>query len=60
MSNHPEYPANPKNPVQENERISFMVDKKNKNKDIIRSSAFEYLTFIEAHGEGGVEAVYAG
>ena len=31
---------------------------KNKN-DIIRSSAAEYLTFIAANGEGGVEVVYA-
>ncbi|MCP5498883.1 MAG: virulence RhuM family protein [Leptospiraceae bacterium] len=28
-------------------------------KEIIRSSAAEYLTFIAANGEGGVEAVYA-
>lgn len=26
---------------------------------IVRSSAAEYLTFIAASGEGGVEAVYA-
>lgn len=32
--------------------------KKNEN-SIIRSSAAEYLTFITASGEGGVEAVYA-
>ena len=32
---------------------------KKKNSDIVRSSAAEYLTFIAAHGEGGVEAVYA-
>jgi hypothetical protein len=31
---------------------------KNK-KDIIRSSSAEYLTFIAATGEGGVEAIYA-
>ncbi len=35
-----------------------MMNKK-KNSDIVRSSAAEYLTFIAAHGEGGVEAVYA-
>jgi len=27
--------------------------------DIVRSSAVEYLTFVAASGEGGVEAVYA-
>ena len=26
---------------------------------IVRSSAAEYLTFIAANGEGGVEAIYA-
>ncbi len=26
---------------------------------IVRSSAAEYLTFIAAHGEGGVEVIYA-
>lgn len=36
-----------------------MVVKKNGKQDIVRSSAAEYLTFIAAHGEGGVEAVYA-
>ena len=36
-----------------------MADKKKKKSDIVRSSAAEYLTFIAAHGEGGVEAVYA-
>jgi len=35
-----------------------MKPKKNEN-SIIRSSAAEYLTFITASGEGGVEAVYA-
>ena len=30
-----------------------------KNRALIRSSAAEYLTFIAAHGKGGVEAVYA-
>jgi len=43
--------------------------KKDKNKElqksrkkgtsIVRSSAAEYLTFVAATGEGGVEAVYA-
>ena len=43
--------------------------KKDKNKQlqksekketlIVRSSAAEYLTFVAATGEGGVEAVYA-
>lgn len=32
---------------------------KNKKNDLIRSSAAAYLTFIAAHGEGGVEVVYA-
>ncbi len=36
-----------------------MVDKKKNKQDIVRSSAAEYLTFIAAHGEGGVEALYA-
>jgi len=30
-----------------------------KEKSIIRSSAAEYLTFVAASGEGGIEAVYA-
>jgi hypothetical protein len=33
--------------------------KSKKNEITIRSSAFEYLTFITASGESGVEAVYA-
>jgi hypothetical protein len=36
-----------------------MAEKKKRSTDIVRSSAAEYLTFIAAHGEGGVEAVYA-
>lgn len=28
-------------------------------KDVIRSSTAEYLTFIAATGEGGLEAIYA-
>ena len=36
-----------------------MEDNNNKNKSIIRSSSAEYLTFIAATGEGGVEAIYA-
>lgn len=36
-----------------------MDDKKRSNKDIVRSSAAEYLSFIAAQGEGGVEAIYA-
>lgn len=36
-----------------------MGAKKKVKQDIVRSSAAEYLTFIAAHGEGGVEAVYA-
>ena len=31
----------------------------NKETSITRSSAAEYLTFVTARGEGGVEAVYA-
>jgi hypothetical protein len=34
-------------------------NKKSKSKEIIRSSSAEYLTFIAATGEGGVEAIYA-
>jgi len=41
-----------------------MTDKKKKpdkatSKEITRSSAVEYLTFVAAQGEGGVEVVYA-
>lgn len=36
-----------------------MRSQKKKVNSIIRSSAAEYLTFIAASGEGGVEAVYA-
>ena len=32
---------------------------KNKEVSIVRSSAAEYLTFIAASGQGGVEAIYA-
>jgi hypothetical protein len=32
---------------------------KKKKHEIVRSSAAEYLTFIAAHGDGGIEAVYA-
>ncbi len=35
------------------------MSKKKKTVSVIRSSAAEYLTFIAASGEGGVEAVYA-
>ncbi|MBU2817120.1 cell filamentation protein Fic, partial [Acidithiobacillus ferrooxidans] len=31
----------------------------NKETSLTRSSAAEYLTFITAKGEGGVEAIYA-
>jgi hypothetical protein len=35
------------------------MGKEKPNKDIMRSSAAEYLTFIAATGEGGVDVVYA-
>ena len=35
------------------------MSEKKKHEISIRSSAAEYLTFIAASGEGGVEAVYA-
>ncbi len=35
------------------------MSKKNKTVPTIRSSAAEYLSFVAASGEGGVEAVYA-
>ncbi len=35
------------------------MTKKNARHSIVRSSAAEYLTFIAASGQGGVEAVYA-
>jgi hypothetical protein len=34
------------------------MEGKNKQKDIIRSSSVEYLTFIASTGDGGVNAVY--
>jgi hypothetical protein len=36
-----------------------MKSKKNKTVSIIRSSAAEYLTFVAANGESGVEAIYS-
>ena len=36
-----------------------MSKKEEKNRSLVRSSAAEYLTFIAAQGEGGVEAIYA-
>ena len=33
--------------------------KKNTAVSLVRSSAAEYLTFVAASGQGGVEAVYA-
>lgn len=36
-----------------------MENKKSNKQDIVRSSAAEYLTFIAAHGDGGIEAIYA-
>lgn len=36
-----------------------MSDKKSNEGEIVRSSAAEYLTYIAAKGEGGVEVVYA-
>ena len=35
------------------------MSKKKKQEITIRSSAAEYLTFITASGDGGVEAIYA-
>jgi hypothetical protein len=35
------------------------MSKKKQNVSIVRSSAAEYLTFVAAGGQGGVEAVYA-
>jgi len=34
------------------------MSKKEKNNDIVRSSSVEYLTFIAATGDGGVNAIY--
>ena len=39
--------------------MSKKENKKIESKDIIRSSTAEYLTFIAATGDGGVEAIYA-
>jgi hypothetical protein len=36
-----------------------MPEDREKGTSIVRSSAAEYLTFVAAHGKGGVEAVYA-
>jgi len=36
-----------------------MGKEKNSKKSLIRSSSAEYLTFIAATGEGGVDAIYA-
>jgi len=33
--------------------------KKNAEVSLVRASAAEYLTFVAASGQGGVEAVYA-
>jgi len=38
--------------------INKMKDTNNK-KSLVRSSSAEYLTFIAATGEGGVDAIYA-
>lgn len=35
------------------------MSQKKPNKDIVRSSAAEYLTFISATGQSGVEVIYA-
>jgi hypothetical protein len=35
------------------------MSKKRKQMPTIRSSAAEYLTFVAASGEGGIETVYA-
>ncbi|MFD2034248.1 hypothetical protein ACFSKL_05560 [Belliella marina] len=39
--------------------MSKKENKKLESKEIIRSSSAEYLTFIAATGEGGVDAIYA-
>jgi len=39
--------------------MSMKENRKNDSKSLIRSSSAEYITFIAAAGEGGVEAVYA-
>lgn len=39
--------------------MSKKENKKLESKDLIRSSSAEYLTFIAATGEGGVETIYA-
>jgi len=36
-----------------------MDNKMKSNKDIVRSSAAEYLSFIAAKGESGIEVIYA-
>jgi hypothetical protein len=43
--------------VKNNEKMSKKENKEEKS--LIRSSTAEYLTFIAATGEGGVEAIYA-
>lgn len=39
--------------------MSLKENKNTESKDIVRSSSAEYLTFIAATGEGGVDAIYA-
>lgn len=46
-----------KDPKKENQ-MSKKKDEETDSKAIIRSSTAEYLTFIAATGEGGVEAIY--
>lgn len=39
--------------------MSMKENKNTESKDMVRSSSAEYLTFIAATGEGGVDAIYA-
>jgi len=45
--------------MSKNKPTSGGRDKKNTEVSLVRSSAAEYLTFVAASGQGGVEAVYA-
>jgi hypothetical protein len=45
--------------LKNEEKMSKIDNNISHSKEIIRSSSAEYLTFIAATGEGGVEAFYA-
>ncbi len=46
--------------MSKNKPTAGRRSKKTTTVSLVRSSAAEYLTFVAASGQGGVEAVYAG